>query len=143
MTTAREDILSKLRAATAQAPFADVPAHEAELRQPVAKIDGDAAALRTRFIAEVERVRGVVHPAEDDADAKRILINLLQQKEAKRASRENLELKLRLQLHQEFQQALAQLEKKYAKAARAQSAEPKPKKASRKRLPPPAQPADE
>ncbi len=83
MTTAREDILNKLRAATVKAPFADVPVHEAEPRQPVTKIDGDAAALRARFIAEVERVRGVVHPAENDAEAKRILINLLQQKEAK------------------------------------------------------------
>ncbi len=70
-------------------------------------------------------------------------VRLDQQKEAEREYRENLELKLRLQLHQEFQQALAQLEKKYAKAARAQSAEPKTKKANRKRLPPPAQPADE
>ena len=84
--TAREDILNKLRAATAQKPFADVPAQEVEPRQPVTKIEGDAASLRTRFIAEVERVRGVVHPAEDEADAKRILINLLRQKETKRVT---------------------------------------------------------
>jgi L-lactate dehydrogenase complex protein LldG len=82
MTTAREEILSKLRAATAQAPFDDVPAQEAQPRLPVTKIEGED--LRERFIAEVERVRGVVHLAEDDADAKRILINLLQQKQTKR-----------------------------------------------------------
>jgi L-lactate dehydrogenase complex protein LldG len=86
MTTAREDTLNKLRVATAHAPFADVPAHETEPRQPVTKIEGDAAALRARFVAEVERVRGVVHPAEDDADAKRILITLLQQKETRRVT---------------------------------------------------------
>ena len=84
--TAREDILNKLRVATTQKPFADVPAHEVEPRQPVTKIEGDAATLRARFIAEVERVRGVVHPAEDEADAKRILINLLRQKETKRVT---------------------------------------------------------
>jgi L-lactate dehydrogenase complex protein LldG len=82
MTTAREDILNKLRAATAQTPFDDVPTQETQPRLPVTKIgEGD---LRKRFIAEVERVRGVVHSAEDDADAKRILINLLQQKQTKR-----------------------------------------------------------
>ena len=86
MTTAREDILNKLRAATQQTPFADVPAHEAEPRLPVTKIEGDAANLRTRFITEVERVRGVVHAAQDDAAAKRILITLLQQKETKRVT---------------------------------------------------------
>lgn len=92
MTTAREDILNKLRAATQQAPFADVPAHEVEPRQPVTKIEGDAgdgstiAPLRARFISEVERVRGVVHPAEDDVAAKQILITLLQQKETKRVT---------------------------------------------------------
>lgn len=85
-TTARENILRKLRVATVQAPFADVPAREVEPRQPVTKIEGDAAALRDRFVAEVERVRGVVHPAEDDADARRILITLLQQKETKRVT---------------------------------------------------------
>jgi L-lactate dehydrogenase complex protein LldG len=86
MPTARDEILQKLRAATAQAPFADVPTQEAEPRQPVTKIDGDETAMRERFIVEVERVRGVVHPAEDDADAKRVLINLLQQKQTKRVT---------------------------------------------------------
>ena len=66
-----------------------------------------------------------------------------QQKEAERVYRENLELKLRLELHQEFQRELAKLEKKYAKAAaRAQSSAPqlpKPKKTGHKRLPPKAE----
>ena len=86
MTTARDDILNKLRAATAQTPFANVAASEQVSRQPVTKIEGDTATLRARFIAEVERVRGVVHLAEGDADAKRILIALLQQKETKRVT---------------------------------------------------------
>jgi L-lactate dehydrogenase complex protein LldG len=84
MTTAREDILNKLRTATAQTPFDDVPAQEAQPRLPVTKVGEED--LRKRFIAEVERVRGVVHLAEDDADAKRVLINLLQQKQTKRVT---------------------------------------------------------
>ncbi len=98
---------------------------------------GQVDRLREGHRQLEEKVQGLSLTVE------RLSARFEQQKEAERVYRENLELKLRLELHQEFQRELAKLEKKYAKAARAQSAEPKPKKASRKRLPPPAQPADE
>jgi L-lactate dehydrogenase complex protein LldG len=88
MNASREAILSRLRSAVQAAPFADVPASDAETRLAVTRIEShaDMAAMRQRFIAEVERVRGVVHSAAGDDEARRILINLLQQKQAKRAT---------------------------------------------------------
>ena len=84
MTSAREDILKKLRAGVADAkPFPNVASQPAP-RIPVARVEGDRAALQQRFITELERVHGTAHPAEDEADARRILMNLLREKNVKR-----------------------------------------------------------
>lgn len=83
MSTARDDILKALRDAVAkQPPF---PAQPAEAYLPVTRL-GDDEDLRARFIAEVERVKGVVHVAESEPDARRILTELLQAKGARRVT---------------------------------------------------------
>lgn len=74
MPSARDDILNKLRAATAAGqPFTrdTTPA-----MIPATKL-ADDEDLAQRFTAEVERVKGVVHPAKSEADAMRILRDLL------------------------------------------------------------------
>ena len=83
MSSSRDDILKKLRDATATSkPFTrdTTPA-----MIPATKLAGDED-LATRFTAEVERVKGVVHPAQNEADAMRILRGLLADKQAKRVT---------------------------------------------------------
>ena len=88
MSSARDEILGKLRGSLAKhKPFADVDARllrhpelvegskDASL-QPVTHI-ADDEDLRARFITEVERVKGVVHAAESEDDARHILRELL------------------------------------------------------------------
>jgi L-lactate dehydrogenase complex protein LldG len=83
MPSARDDILKGLRDAIAkQPPF---PAQQQAPYLPVTHLREDED-LRARFIAEVERVKGVVHAAESDDDAQRILRELLTSKGAKRAT---------------------------------------------------------
>ena len=93
MTSARDDILKKLRAATSAATSAGTAGLKKPFpktgpqvgpRLPVARIDGDRAALKLRFITELERVHGTAHPAENEADARRILMGLLSDKNVKR-----------------------------------------------------------
>ena len=85
MTSSRDDILNKLRAGTEglKKPFPNA-GPQVGPRLPVARIDGDRAALKLRFITELERVHGTAHPAEDEADARRILLGLLRDKQVKR-----------------------------------------------------------
>ena len=83
MPSSRDDILKKLRDATATSkPFTrdTTPA-----MIPATKLAGDED-LAARFTAEVERVKGVVHPAESEAEAMRILQGLLGDKGVKRAT---------------------------------------------------------
>jgi L-lactate dehydrogenase complex protein LldG len=82
----REEILNRLRASLEnKMPFEGVATHNRMARLPVTKIDDDEN-LRKRFIIEVERVRGVVHPAENETDALSILRGLLRQKNAARVT---------------------------------------------------------
>lgn len=83
MSSARDDILNKLRAAAAAGkPFTrdTTPA-----MIPATKLESDED-LAARFTAEVERVKGVVHPAQNEGDALRILRDLLTAKGVKRAT---------------------------------------------------------
>ncbi len=83
MASARDDILKKLRAATETSlPF---PRDTTPAMIPATKLAGDED-LAMRFTAEVERVKGVVHPAASEADAMRILRSLLRDKGVKRAT---------------------------------------------------------
>ncbi len=83
MSSARDDILKGLRDAIAkQPPF---PAQPREPHLPVTRLDDDED-LRARFIAEVERVRGVVHAAESEDDARRILRELLMSRSVRRVT---------------------------------------------------------
>jgi L-lactate utilization protein LutC len=86
MATARDEILNSLRAAIAKRqPFKSTEANHRTPLHPVTRL-GDDEDLHARFIAEVERVRGVVHAAESQDDAWRILRELLQGKNARRAT---------------------------------------------------------
>lgn len=80
-SSARDAILSKLRATPP--PFVD--ADKAQPAQPVTHIAEDED-LSARFIAEVERVKGVVHAAENEDDARRILRDLLTSHTVSRAT---------------------------------------------------------
>jgi L-lactate dehydrogenase complex protein LldG len=83
MSAARDNILKKLRDATATSmPF---PRDTTPAMIPATKLAGDED-LAARFTAEVERVKGVVHPAANEADAMRILRDLLTEKQAKRVT---------------------------------------------------------
>lgn len=83
MPSARDDILSRLRDAIAkQPPF---PAQPQESRLPVTRLAADED-LAKRFIAEVERVKGAVHPAESEDEARRILHELLSARNVQRAT---------------------------------------------------------
>lgn len=83
MSSARDDILKGLRDAIAkQPPF---PTQPEERYLSVTRLAPDED-LNARFIAEVERVKGVVHAAKSDDDARRILRELLESKGAQRAT---------------------------------------------------------
>lgn len=84
MSSAREEILQRLRAA--RTPFPDAMAATLDRASlPVTRLAPDED-LSARFIAEVERVKGNVHPAESEDDARRILCELLTSKGAQRAT---------------------------------------------------------
>ncbi len=84
---ARAAILGQLRSAiTGQLPFAR--AQSTTVTQPVAKIGSDnRQSLVERFTAEAERVHGVVHLAKGDAEAVRIVMQLLAQRNARQVTR--------------------------------------------------------
>lgn len=72
--SARNDILNALRAALAKGePF---PKADSPSILPVTRLDPDED-LTARFVAEVERVKGIVHRATSDDDARRIIRDLL------------------------------------------------------------------
>ncbi|BCX03773.1 MAG: hypothetical protein KatS3mg053_1711 [Candidatus Roseilinea sp.] len=81
MPSARDDILARLRAAPQ--PFLNTRAPEARL--PVTRLTPDED-LKARFIAEVERVKGVVHAAPDEAAARHTLRELLAGHNARRVT---------------------------------------------------------
>lgn len=72
--SSKNHILSKLRAA--QTPFTDIPAIESK-RKMINVDDVSLDALRTRFMAEAEKLGCYVYPAEDNADALNKLLGLL------------------------------------------------------------------
>lgn len=72
--SARNDILNALRAALAKGePF---PKADSPSILPVTRLDPDED-LTARFVAEVERVKGIVHRATSDDDARRVIRELL------------------------------------------------------------------
>jgi L-lactate dehydrogenase complex protein LldG len=83
--SARQDILGRLRGALANGvPFPDavnVPAHA----HPVTQI-ADNEDLAARFTIEVERVKGVVHHAEDLTHARQVLAQVLRDNNVKRVT---------------------------------------------------------
>ena len=80
MTSSRERILNKLRAA--QQPFPDAPPRP-KAYVPVTRLDEDTpAALRKRFTAELERLNGEVFVVRRDDTACAKVIDLLQAHEA-------------------------------------------------------------
>ena len=83
MASARSDILASLRKALAAGP--PFPEHLSDngTRLPVTVLAPDED-LRARFVAEVERVRGTVHGARDQADARVILGGLLAERKTTR-----------------------------------------------------------
>ncbi|MCS6848755.1 MAG: lactate utilization protein [Anaerolineae bacterium] len=83
MPSAREDILSRLRRAVAQQPT--FPNRPQAPYLPVTRLAPDED-LKARFIAEVERVKGTVHVAPDDAAARRTLRELLAGRNAQRVT---------------------------------------------------------
>lgn len=74
MPSARDDILGRLRQAIAQQP--PFPDHPLAPYLPVTRLAPDED-LKARFIAEVERVKGIVHVAPDEAAARHTLSDLL------------------------------------------------------------------
>ncbi len=86
-SAARAAILAQLRSAiTGQLPFAR--AQSTTVTLPVAKITGaNRQELIQRFTVEAERVHGVVHVANGDADAVRIVMQLLHQRQARKITR--------------------------------------------------------
>ena len=91
-SAAREAILGQLRSAiTGKLPFAHAQTTRTSL--PVTHVGSDRRELIERFKAEAERVHGVVYLADNDEDAKRILLDLLAQHNAVKVTRwENLPL---------------------------------------------------
>jgi len=72
--SARNDILNALRAAlTKGKPF---PHADASPTLPVTRLDPNED-LTARFVAEVERVKGIVHRTTSDDDARRVIRELL------------------------------------------------------------------
>jgi L-lactate dehydrogenase complex protein LldG len=83
MTSARDEILKSLRdQLAARPPFAEAAPTPGI---PVTRLDADED-LAARFVAEVERVKGVVHRAADEDAARQILAALLQARGAQRAT---------------------------------------------------------
>ena len=76
MTSSRERILNKLRAA--RQPFPDAPPRPKNY-VPVTRLEGDTpAALRSRFTQELERLNGEVFLVKGDAAACDKVVELLQ-----------------------------------------------------------------
>ena len=81
MTSSRERILDKLRAA--RQPFPDAPPRPKDY-VPVTRLDNvTPVALRTRFVEELERLNGEVYQVRGDAATIDKVIELLQAHEAK------------------------------------------------------------
>jgi L-lactate dehydrogenase complex protein LldG len=85
MSQARDDILKGLRDAIAKQPPFPTQDQTQESYLSVTRLTPNED-LRARFIVEVERVKGVVHPAENDDEARRILRELLVSKGVQRAT---------------------------------------------------------
>jgi L-lactate dehydrogenase complex protein LldG len=84
MTSARDDILGKLRnALSAGTPFPAAETQHGTL--PVTHL-ADGENLATRFVSEVERVKGVVHRAASAHDALATLNSLLRERSVQRAT---------------------------------------------------------
>lgn len=84
MTSARDDILNKLRdALSAGTPFPAAETQRGTL--PVAQM-ADDENLAARFVSEVERVKGVVHRAASASDALHTLKALLRERAVQRAT---------------------------------------------------------
>jgi L-lactate dehydrogenase complex protein LldG len=83
MTSARDDILKQLRDAIASKP--PFPAQHNDAHLPVTRLAPDED-LNARFAAEAERVKGIVHAAVSDDDARRMLHELLAGKGVRRAT---------------------------------------------------------
>lgn len=93
-SAAREAILGQLRSAiTGKLPFAHAQATRTSL--PVTNIGSDRRELIERFKIEVERVHGAVYLADNDEAAKRILLDLLAQRNVRNVTHwEDLPLEL-------------------------------------------------
>ncbi len=83
--SARDDILNRLRKTIEKGPPVALPA--AAPRVPVTRVD-DASrpALRARFALELERVRGRLHAAANEAEARESLAEILRGCGAKRVA---------------------------------------------------------
>lgn len=74
--------MGRLRSAVkAQVPFER--AQNTKVTQPVTQIGGQSTELIQRFIAEAERVRGMVHRVANDDEARQQVIALLTQRNAR------------------------------------------------------------
>lgn len=83
MSSAREEILGRLRQAVAQQlPFPDRPA---PAHLPVTHL-APGEDLKARFVAEVERVKGIVHLVADEPAARRVLRDLLADRGVRRVT---------------------------------------------------------
>ncbi|MDW8350661.1 MAG: lactate utilization protein [Anaerolineae bacterium] len=83
MSSAREDILSRLRQAIAQrSPFPDHPPTQ---YLPVTRLSPDED-LKARFVAEAERVKGNVQVMPDESAARRALRDLLISRDVRRVT---------------------------------------------------------
>ena len=83
--SARDDILNRMRKTIEKGPPVALPA--AAPRVPVTRVD-DASrpALRARFALELERVRGRLHAAANEAEARESLAKILRGCGAKRVA---------------------------------------------------------
>lgn len=81
--SARDAILNRLRKTVEAGP--PVRLSDAASRVAVTRLDDSTRpALRARFTAELERVRGQLHDAADEAEARRALAEILRGCDAKR-----------------------------------------------------------
>jgi L-lactate dehydrogenase complex protein LldG len=86
MTSARDEILGKLRASlSGKLPFPDTPAVPGGDPLPVTRLD-PGEDLATRFCAEVERVKGQVMRVADEAAARAAVVQLLHDRGVARAT---------------------------------------------------------